>query len=96
MLVHADPIVTLSAASYTAFENETSVEICAALTLLASVFPNGLPSPITVELSTTDSTAGTCSYMYITYTLQSELFLPYDSVGLSVPVFSVLSSNLHY
>ncbi len=64
MLVHADPIVTLSAASYAAFENETSVEVCAVLTLLASTFPSGLPSPgLTVELSTTDGTAGTCSYM---------------------------------
>ncbi len=61
----ADPIVTLSAASYTAFESETSVEVCAALNLLPSEFPSGLPAPITVQLSTSDGTAGTYSYMYI-------------------------------
>ncbi len=43
---------------YTAFENETSVTICAVLTLLASEFPGGLPAEVTVELNTTDGTAG--------------------------------------
>ncbi len=53
-----DTVVALSAANYTASESDTSVEICALLSLFAVEFPSGLPAPITVELSTADDTAG--------------------------------------
>ncbi len=52
----------LSAENYAASEGDTSVEVCAVLSLFAVDFPGGLPAPITVELSTADDTAGNAYY----------------------------------
>ncbi len=43
---------------YSAFENETSVNICAVLTLVAADFPSGLTFEIAVDLTTSNGTAG--------------------------------------
>lgn len=51
-------MVSLSAVVYSVVEDEDFVTVCANLTLLASEFPTGLPSPITVDISTLDGTAG--------------------------------------
>ncbi len=51
-------MVALTAVKYTASESDTSVEICVLLSLFAVEFPSGLPTPITVELTTADDTAG--------------------------------------
>ncbi len=57
LYLHTDPIVSLSAVIYSAFENEASVTICAVLTLVAADFPSGLTSEVAADLTTSDGTA---------------------------------------
>ena len=54
-----DPTVSLAASVFNVSENDGTVQVCGVLSLLALEFPSGLTGTLTVDIATTDDTAGT-------------------------------------